>query len=212
MDKKVVVFGASGKTGIQICEQLQEKSIPHFAFVRKGSENKIGTKNTELLWGDVLNPQDVETVIKEHHFTDVVITLGSKDLKNNQIRSTGTKNIVNALKKHSAQATVHVISALGVGNSWPQLNWISKLISKVLLKNTMNDHALQEEIITQYTQNFHIIRPVGLSDGQGTGKIWVQEQGKMPSYQVSRADVAQYLVDSLLSGKKGFSSVCKTGK
>lgn len=212
MNRKVIVFGATGNTGVKICEQLQEYKIPHFAFVRKGSENKIVSQNTGLIFGNVLNSEDIENAFKTNEFTDVVICLGSRDLKKTQIRSQGTKNIVEVLNKLSIKNKIHIISALGVGNSWQQLNWFGKLICKILISNTMNDHTIQEETITKSSFEFHIIRPVGLTNGELSGKVLNQTEGMMPSNQISRADVARYLVENMVNNKVGFSSICASNK
>jgi len=210
MNRKVLVFGATGKTGIKICEQLREHKISHIAFVRKPLENKMVLQNTELIYGNVLNVGDIEKAFKANVFTDIVIALGSRDLKNTKIRSTGTKNIVEVLSKLSINCKIHVISALGVGESWAQLDWFGKLICKVLINNTMKDHAAQEEIVINSTYKYHILRPVGLTDGDLTGKTLNQTQGFLPNNQISRADVAKYLVESLINEKIGFSSICKS--
>lgn len=212
MNKKVIIFGATGKTGIKICEQLQELQIPHSALVRKGSEAKITTKDTNLVSGNVLHKEDVENALKSDNYTDVIIALGSRDLKKTLIRSDGTKNIVDALSKLSQKSKIHVISALGVGKSWSQLNWFGKLICKVLISNTMTDHNIQEEIVTSSSLEFHIVRPVGLTDGELSGNVICKNEGTMPSDKISRADVALYLVESMVDNKSGFSSICKLGK
>jgi hypothetical protein len=212
MNKKVIVFGATGKTGQEICKQLNEREIQHTAFIRKGSEEKIKSKNTLLLFGNVLNELEIESVLKTNEFTDVVISLGSRDLKNSNIRSKGTINIVDALNKLSINCKIHVISALGVNESWNQLNWFGKLICKVLINSTMKDHGLQEEAVVNSSQKFHIIRPVGLTDGMPTGKILNQTEGFLPNNDIARADVAKYLVDSLIADKTGFSCICKGNK
>jgi|GEM_PF-830337 uncharacterized protein YbjT (DUF2867 family) len=211
MENKIaLVFGASGKTGQQICKKLNESVVRNFAFVRKGSEEKIESKKTEFIFGNVLNLNDIEQAIKAHQFTDVVIALGSRDLKKSFIRSTGTRNIVEVLNKLSIKYKIHVISALGVRESWSQVNWIGKLICKLFISSTMKDHGLQEDIVVNSSQKFHIIRPVGLTDGVETGKILNKTEGFMPSNIIARADVAKYLVDSMLADKNGFSSICKS--
>lgn len=212
MKKKVIVFGATGKTGNKICEQLNENEIQHTAFIRKGSEEKIKSKNTALFYGSVLNEEDIEKVFLANEFTDVVISLGSRDLKKSYIRSKGTRNIVDVLNKLSINCKIHVISALGVNNSWDQLNWFGKLICKVLINSTMKDHGLQEDIVVNSSQKFHIIRPVGLTDGIATGKILNQTEGFLPNNDITRADVAKYLVDGIITEKTGFSSICKGNK
>lgn len=206
----VIVFGASGKTGQQICQKLAEKDVQHFAFVRKGSEDKVKTQSTALIFGSVLNKEDIESAFKSHPLiTDVVIALGSRDLKKSFIRSTGTQNILDVMAKLSAGSKIHVISALGVGESWRQLGWFAKLLCKVLLNHAMQDHGLQEEAVVKSGFPFHIIRPVGLTDGVATGKVLVQNAGFLPNNSIARADVALYLVESLLSDRSGFSSICK---
>jgi len=197
MNRKVIVFGATGSTGIKICEQLSEYKILHYAFVRKCSESKIKVQNTELIIGNVLNSEDIENAFKSNEFTDVVISLGSRDLKKTNIRSEGTKSIVEAMNKLSIKCKIHIVSALGVGESWSQMNWFGKLFCKILISNSMKDHGIQEEIVVKSSQKFHIIRPVGLTDGELTGKILNHTEGLMPNNQISRADVARYLVDSL---------------
>jgi len=209
MNKKVLVFGATGKTGQNICEQLNEREIQHTAFLRRGSEKKIKSKNTQLIYGNVLQEEEIENIFKTNEFTDVVIALGSRDLKKTNIRSIGTKNIIDALTNLGINCKIHVVSALGVNDSWAQLSWFNKLICNILIKNTMNDHRLQEDIVTNSPQRFHIIRPVGLTNGIAIGKVINQTEGFLPNNDISRADVAKYIVDNLLADKTGFSSICK---
>lgn len=209
MNRKVIVFGASGNTGSKICEQLQASKIENVGFVREGSKAKVKSDDSNVFYGDVLNIEDIEKAFKTNEFTDVVIALGSKDLINSSVRSLGTKNIVTVLNKLSLKCKLHVISALGVGDSWKQLTWFWQLISKLLLGSTMKDHRLQEEIVTNSSQAFHIIRPTGLTDGIATGKILNKTEGFLPGNDISRADVAKYLVDSMIAGKNGFSCICR---
>lgn len=208
MSKKVIVFGATGNTGVQICKALESHSIIHSAFVRENSASKIDSKSTEILLGSVLDSTQVSTIFKEQSFTDVVIALGSKDLKSSGIRSKGTKNIVDAIQNSGQQCHLHVISAMGIGESWSQLKWHAKLISKLLIKSTMNDHTEQEKIIKSSTFPYHIIRPVGLKDGAATGNTHVQNEGYLPSNSIQRSDLAEYIVSSLLNDKTGVSGIC----
>jgi len=78
----------------------------------------------------------------------LIIALGSRDMKVKNIRSNGTKNIVDVLNKNNFNSKLHVISAHGVGDSWDRLNWHEKLLSNVFLCKTMTDHGLQEEYVT----------------------------------------------------------------
>jgi len=159
--------------------------------------------------GDVLKPKDVEAAFLKEEYTDVIVSLGSKDLKKAMIRSAGTKNIIQALSENKIKPVIHVVSALGIGDSWSQLNWLGKLFCKVLLKSTMEDHTEQESSVLNSQFPHHIIRPVGLKDGEATGEIHVQNEGFLPLNTIQRADVANYLVNSLLENKQGVSGICQ---
>jgi UDP-glucose 4-epimerase len=208
MNKKILVFGATGNTGIEICRDLDSKRINYSAFVRRGSETKIKVLQPNILFGDVLNTIDVDRVLKENDFTDVIIALGSRDFRGGEIRSNGTKHIVNSLNSNQKIAKLHVISANGVGNSWKNLKWFEKLICKLLISKAMKDHESQEEIVSSNKGGYHIIRPVGLTNETGSKNIIVEEKNALPNSKVSRTNVAKYLVDSLLDSKSGKFSIC----
>ena len=208
MNKKILVFGATGNSGIEICRDLDSKRINYSAFIRRGSETKIKVLQPNILFGDVLNTIDVDRVLKENDFTDVIIALGSRDFRGGEIRSNGTKHIVNSLNSNQKIAKLHVISANGVGNSWKNLKWFEKLICKLLISKAMKDHESQEEIVSSNKGGYHIIRPVGLTNETGSKNIIVEEKNALPNSKVSRTNVAKYLVDSLLDGKSGKFSIC----
>ena len=209
MDRKIIVFGATGNTGIKICEELESLNMAHSAFVRKGSEDKIKTKLTNVVVGDVLQKSDIEKAIKGTSYTDIIIALGSRDLKALNIRSNGTNNIVEVLNESAIKSKLHVISAHGVGNSWDSLKWYEKLISKLLLSKTLKDHELQENIVSSNLGGFHIIRPVALKNSEATENILSVSEGPLPNGDISRADVAKFLVEGMLSDQTGFSSICR---
>jgi len=209
MNRNVIVFGATGKTGNYICKELELNNVSYSVFVREKSSNKISNSSIQIKKGDVLNADEVELAFQNAAYTDVVIALGSKDLKNTSIRSKGTKHIIEGLTKNKSNPFIHVISALGIGDSWNQLKWHGKLISKLLIKSTMNDHAEQERLVINSPYPYHILRPVGLKNGESTGKIHVQNDGFLPSNSILRADVAKYLVECLLENKTGISGMCQ---
>jgi len=209
MIRNIIVFGATGNTGVKICEELSSLNIKYSAFVREGSEGKLKTELSEIISGDVLNKKDVKSAIIRQSFTDVIIALGSRDLKVENIRSGGTRNIVESLNESELSSKLHVISAHGVGDSWNDLKWYEKLLTNLFLKKTIKDHELQEGITIANPGGYHIIRPTALKNGPSTGKVHSQGEGALPKGEITRADVAKFLVSSMLSDKQGASSICK---
>jgi nucleoside-diphosphate-sugar epimerase len=209
MDRKIIVFGATGNSGIEICKSLLKKNLEYSVFIRKGSESKLKTKPVDIIYGNVLDINEVKNALLDKNYTDIIIALGSRDLKGVPVRSTGTKNIIDSLTGSSLRGKLHVISAHGIGNSWNKLSWFEKLISKLLIGKTMKDHELQESYINNYSGQYHIIRPVALKDTAGTGKIIENNDAPLPNSDISREDVATFIVDGVLSNKVGVSSICK---
>jgi len=146
-DKHILLFGATGKTGAQIYRELRSRNIKLTLFVREESASKLAGEERDIIHGDVLKYEEVEAALKGDSYTDVIISLGSKMIKGAEIRSLGTGHIIKALQSTGAKSKVHVISALGVGDSWNQLGRFGKLISKLLLKSVLEDHRKQEDLV-----------------------------------------------------------------
>ncbi|GAB5557696.1 MAG: SDR family oxidoreductase [Schleiferiaceae bacterium] len=209
----VLVVGASGNTGIEICKVLNQNNVDYTALVRPGSESKLPNETESILFGSVMEKEEMKKVlgdVSKNKFSDVVIALGSRDLKGIPIRSEGTQNVIHALNHGYSEEelpTLHVISAHGVGDSWNLLSGMEKLIAKWLIGKTMKDHEIQEKAVLAYYGKHHIVRPVGLKDQPATHSIYAAELEKMPSSQIARADVAEYLVRSIQQKIFGIHSV-----
>lgn len=209
MNKRIIVFGATGNTGIQICNELANHKLDFCVFSRKSSVEKLPDPKVEVKYGDVLNTTDVENAFLNESFTDVVVSLGSRDLKIPSVRSAGTANIIQAMDKTGSSAMIHVISSVGVNESKDQMQWYMKLIVNLLIKNTLKDHAAQEKVVRESKYKSHIIRPVGLRDGASKGEVHVQNEGYMPSGVIRRADVAKFLVQGIVNATEGVNSICQ---
>jgi len=209
MGKKTIVFGATGKTGVQICNELKSNNIEHTMFVREESVEKVKGSSAPIKKGNVINYDDVNKAFQDCNYTDVIIALGTKNLKDSTSRTIGTKNILKAMTENKSEARLHVISALGIGESWNQLKWLAKLFSNVLINNTMNDHREQEKAVLDSPFSYHIIRPVGLKEGESKGEVHVQNEGFIPSNAIQIIDVAKFLVKSLIENKNGISGICQ---
>ena len=208
MDRKIILFGATGSTGLEVCKALESRNINYSPFIRKGSESKFNSSRAEIIEGDALVSSDVEKAINDNDFTDIIIALGSRDFRGGEIRYNGSKNIIDALNSSGKEAKIHVISANGIGNSWKNLKWNEKLMCKLLISKAMKDHELQEEIVSSNRGGHHIIRPVGLTNEKGSANIIVEEEKKMPKSKVSRANLAMYLVESMTDNISGKHSIC----
>ena len=109
---KLIVFGATGKTGIEIVKQGLADQHQVTAFVRTPSKVSFEHDSLRLVEGDVLDLTAVKHAIQGHEV--VICSLGTSDLGKTMVRSAGTANIIKALQEAQIKRLI-VISAMGVG-------------------------------------------------------------------------------------------------
>ena len=199
---KLLIFGATGKTGIQLVQQALEQGHQVTAFVRNPANFPLQHDNLKIVKGDVLEPRNVEHSIYGH---DAVLSaIGSPANKVGTIRSQGTLNIVVAMKKAGVRRFISQAS-LGYGDSRKTLDrtpfWFKYLIVPFMLRKGFADHALQEEYIKQSGLDWVIARPGNLTDGPRTGayRHGFAVNDKKIKVKISRADVADFMLKQITS-------------
>ena len=188
----LVIFGATGKTGIEIVRQALEKGHAVTAFLRDSSRLAIKHERLSTIAGDVFDPASVAQAVQGQDA--VICALGAGgDLKKTTVRTTGTINIISGMQKHNVKRLL-AITAMGVGESWDSLSLINKLFLAVLLKSAREDHEAQEIAIKESELEWTIIRPSGLTDTPRTGVYEVGENIRAKTSKIARADVADLIV------------------
>jgi len=191
---KLIVFGATGKTGIEIVKQGLADQHQVTAFVRTPSKMSFEHDSLRLVEGDVLDLTAVKHAIQGHEA--VICSLGTSDLGKTMVRSAGTANIIKAMQEAQIKRLI-VISAMGVGESWSTLSFVNKLFFATLLRNTRMDHEEQEKLVKQSDLDWTIVRPSGLSDTPRTGVYEVGEDIHAQTSTIARADVADLVIKDL---------------
>jgi len=116
------------------------------------------------------------------------------------IRAEGTINIIEAMKRVNVKRLM-VISAMGVGESWDSLSLVNKFFFAALMKSTRKDHEVQEAAVKASGLDWTIIRPSGLTNNPRTGVYSVGENIPSKTSQISRADVADLILNELENRK-----------
>jgi len=191
---KLTIFGASGKTGVELVKQALEKKHVITAFVRDPSRLSIQHDQVDVITGDVLKAENVAEAVQGQDA--VVCVLGSNDLKKTNIRSAGTANIIQAMKKENVQRFI-VVSAMGTGDSWDTLSSTGKFLYATVLKSSREDHEAQETAVKESSLDWTIIRPSGLTDEPKTGEYEVGENIPAKTSRIARADVADLILKEL---------------
>ena len=193
---KIVIFGASGRTGIITVFQALEKGHQVTAFTRKSSSVTIQHKNLLIHQGDILEYEKVKQAVEGQ---DVVISaLGVESRNYTTVLSEGTANIIRAMNELKVKRFICMSSAGILGNDGGF--WFGKIILPLFLKQVFEDKKRQMKLIQESNLEWVLIRPVGLTDAPKTGKYQIYD--KIPgSATIPRADVADFML-KLMTDKK----------
>ena len=190
----IALFGATGGTGREIVRQAIEAGHEITALVRDTSKIKNKDDRLYMVIGDVLDINKVEETIAA---TDAVIcTLGSTSNNPDDVVSQGTQNIVQAMQKQGLSRLV-VVSSMGVGDSIEQVSLSFKMLTKTVMRKAIEDKERQEAIVENSGLEWIIVRPSGLSNGPQTGSYQTGADPNIEANQISRADVAEFVLQQL---------------
>ncbi len=193
---KIVVFGASGKTGILIVYQALNQGHQVTAFARQPSKVTIQHKNLRIIQGDIMETDKVKMAVEGQDA--VLCALGVNKNKPSTLLSDGTKNILNAMESSGIKRFICMSSAGILGNDTGF--WFGKIIMPLFLRHVFADKLRQVRVIEESKADWVILRPTGLTDAPKTNTYKVN-LGNPTSGSIPRADVADFML-KLLNDKR----------
>lgn len=193
---KLLIIGATGKTGQHIVKEALRRGHEVSVFVRNDESVFDHAKNLTICHGDV---RDITSLVQAIAGKDAVIATLGAGVKRTDIRTAGNQNIVMAMQ----QCGVHRLitqSVLGLGDSYMQLPIAWKIIVKpMLLRNAYHDHAGQEAVVMKSPLDWTIIRPASLREVPARGVFKTgspDEMGKI-TLKIGLDDLASFTLDQL---------------
>jgi uncharacterized protein YbjT (DUF2867 family) len=110
--------------------------------------------------------------------------------------SKGTRNVIDAMRA-SGVKRLAVLSALGTGESRKLAGFlVDKLLISWILKVPFEDHERQEKLVRESGLEWIIARPSRLTNGPARRKYVKQPDVVPVPGSISRADVADFLVEA----------------
>jgi uncharacterized protein YbjT (DUF2867 family) len=195
---KILVIGASQGTGALCVKSALAKGHSVSAFSRTPGKLDVTHPALTKVAGDFHDAASVGSAVAGH---DAVIicaspsSLGTIKEKPDYF-SRGTKYCIDAMKEHGGKRLV-ILSANGVGDSNAAASWFQRtFLIERLLKGFFRDHEVQERLTQESGLDFVIARPTRLTNGKAKGKyVRTTELISVPA-AISRADVADFMVDA----------------
>ncbi|NND54798.1 MAG: NAD(P)H-binding protein [Gammaproteobacteria bacterium] len=202
-DIPVLIFGATGGTGVALVQDAVNRGYAVSAFCRtpEKARHKLGDTlaKVNLVQGDAGNEDDVERAFATRPEA-IILSLGIYQSKAGLNELTGvTELILAAMHRHQVRRAIN-ISSLGVGESWQQGNFLARLIQRTTLKHTIADKNQQEQLLNNSGLDVTHVRPSRLTNGSGPSSYCTWE-GAMPDrklvWAVNRSDVAEFALQCL---------------
>ena len=201
---KLIVFGATGKTGQHVWQNALDRGHDVTAVAR--SPHKIERiAGVRVVQGDVMDATAVAGAVAGHDA--VIVALGSKNLRDRTTLTTGTRNVVEGMTRHGVERLV-VLSAAGVGESWGQVPMLSRVMFSTLLRNILADHTAQEALVRASPIDWTVVRAAILHDGPATNNVTATNTGRMG--RIARADLAAFLVEEARDGAYSRQAIAVT--
>ncbi len=197
---KIMIIGATGRTGTEVMNQALEAGHEVIAYVRR-PEALQPRKKLKIVGGQLT---DQELMRKTASGCDAIVaTLGPKiSDRNAKLMTTAVPEIISAAKKANVDRIV-ILSALGVGETLKNTRYPYRMGAKTFLKGNFTDHSNGESQLNHSGLKWTTIHPGPLFDGEKTDHPVIQDAStgyKMPrAPRTYRADVAYVILKVLKS-------------
>ena len=195
---KVVVCGATGRTGRLLVEGALARGHSVTAFVR--APDKLGAVR-DRVWvvhGDVLDGGAVSDAVDGQEAALVALAAGGAKAAE-QVNAQGTLNVIRSMQRYSVRRLV-VLSAGGTqpGRD-PNRPWFfERIVKPLFLKGVLTDLRHMEISVRQSELDWTLVRAAQLVDGPARGVYRAEPGYSLPGgTKIARADVAAFMLDEL---------------
>ncbi|XP_038623284.1 flavin reductase (NADPH) [Tachyglossus aculeatus] len=204
--KKIVIFGATGMTGLTTLAQAIKAGYQVTVLIRDRARLPAELQPARVLVGDVLNPSDVDQVVSGQDA--VIVLLGTRnDLSPTTVMSEGTKNIVAAMKAHGVGKVVACTSAF--------LLWDPSRVP-ARLQPVTDDHIRMHKVLKESGLRYVAVMPPHIAGDKpltGNYKLSVDAPGGPESTRViSKHDLGHFMLRCVDTAEFDGHSVYPSGQ
>ena len=197
---KIVVFGASGRVGHKVVNQLLANGHTVKAVVH--NHNPFGNdKNLQVINGDVHSAKDVRVAVKG--CGAVVCALSSWGTATQDIQVAAMTNIIPAMKLEGIQRIVSVTGAGVIAVNDPP-SWFARLgrtFIRLVARRVFDDGERHLAMLYQSELDWTVIRSPIMRDKGKPGCFTLSNRAPLPWATVVRDDVAKSMSDLVVNRK-----------
>jgi putative NADH-flavin reductase len=197
---KLVVFGATGRTGLHLVKQALDAGHQVVAFVRDPAKMPVMHDHLTLIQGDVMKASDVEKAIPPDADAVISVLSPAKGSPGDML-SVAVNNILNVMHRRGIKRLIFMTGAgVAVPEDKPTLvNQVIKFALKILAGDVLRQSELAVRKIQNSGLDWTIVRVPMLNDNPYSGQYRVGWVGVNTGTRVSRADAADFILKQLSS-------------
>ncbi|WP_229216747.1 NAD(P)-dependent oxidoreductase [Dyadobacter sp. 3J3] len=204
MNKKILILGATGRTGNLLLRQLLDRGYQVNVLIRD-KERMVMHQNMSVFEG---TPTDEKALEKAIDGCDVIISVLNisrtcdfpwASLRTQPDFLSHTLSNVIRLGTGIGVKRIIILSAWGVGDTKSDIPWWFKwLIDYSNIGVAYRDHEQQEKLLVDSGMDYTIIRPVGLVNSETEKNVLVSLNNyPKPGLTISRKNVARFIISVL---------------
>jgi putative NADH-flavin reductase len=199
--KTLAIFGATGRAGKHLLRQALDRGYNVRVLARDPGKLAAQHERLVVVKGSLKDADCVEEVIAG---ADVVLSvLGPTSNEPTFEISQGTADIIKSMKKHGVKRLI-LSAGAGVGDPGDAPKLFNKLINvalKATARNVYEDMVKTVDLVRQSGLEWTVVRVPRLTDGPQTGQVRVGMVGKGTGANLTRADMAQFMLKQIDDGQ-----------
>lgn len=191
---KIAIIGAGAGIGLQAVNKALKKGHTVTALSRN-TDDIPDHPNLIKINGSATSASDLRNAIIDAD--SVLITVGTKNKKATTLFSEIATTLIEVCRELNFTSPVLVITGFGAGESEGYLSFFMRTVISLFLKDQYTDKTRMENLITKSSLKWEIVRPGMLNNDESlsTFRILKDLSKGMKVGKISRANVAQYLID-----------------
>ncbi len=193
---RILVIGASGRTGRQVIDRALGHGHDVTAFARSGRIDPPDSR-VDVVAGDALDFDAVSAAVEGQDA--VVIAIGRKGAAYEPLHEPAVANAIHAMALHGVRR-LSVLSAAGTfARNDPNISLAYRARMLTTAKGAYDDLEGMERRVMASDLDWTIVRARALSDDAPTGDYRISMDGSIPKSKgrVSRSDVAGVLLKAV---------------
>ena len=193
----IILFGATGKTGLALSKLISGKNLELFAAVRPGRDSSLlESLGAKILIVDALDQDQVHNALKDLNKNSIIVSLvgGRHPELGIRIDHPANKNIIETSVELGFSRFIFITS-IGSGESKPQL----PKILKPILGPIADEKTKAENVLRASELDYTIIRPGQLTNEEASGDGILTEECILGT--MSREDLALMIMKCIEDGE-----------